>query len=69
MSPGLMLYWEQVSPSFVGKGGFAPVMRLSGAVGLTGMFIFAYSRSTSTLAYILGPELYMAASDVAAAKS
>lgn len=69
LSPGLMLYWEQVSPSFVGKGGFAPVMRLSGAVGLTGMFIFAYSRSTSTLAYILGPELYMAASDVAAAKS
>ncbi|CAN9367103.1 unnamed protein product [Alternaria alternata] len=32
LSPGLMLYWERVSPSMVGKGGFAPIMRLSGAV-------------------------------------
>lgn len=43
-----MLYWEKVSPSFVGKGGFAPIMRLSGAVGVTGAFMFAYTRSTST---------------------
>merc|ERR1712137_1004327 len=35
LSPGLMLYWERVSPSMVGKGGFAPIMRLSGAVGVT----------------------------------
>jgi hypothetical protein len=52
LSPGLMLYWEKVSPSFVGKGGFAPIMRLSGAVGLTGMFVFAYSRSCSTFGSI-----------------
>ncbi|KAG9379639.1 NADH-ubiquinone oxidoreductase a subunit [Pyrenophora tritici-repentis] len=45
LSPGLMLYWEKVSPSMVGKGGFAPIMRLSGAIGLSGCFIFAYSRS------------------------
>ncbi|CBX91141.1 hypothetical protein IAQ61_002602 [Plenodomus lingam] len=45
MSPGLMLYWERISPSFVGKGGFAPIMRLTGAVGVTGCFIFAYTRS------------------------
>lgn len=43
-----MLYWEQVSPSFVGKGGFAPIMRLSGAIGVTGAFMFAYTRSNST---------------------
>lgn len=43
-----MLYWERVSPSFVGKGGFAPVMRLSGAVGVAGALIFAYSRSACT---------------------
>lgn len=42
-----MLYWEKISPSFVGKGGFAPIMRLSGAVGVTGCFMFAYTRSTS----------------------
>jgi len=48
ISPGLMLYWERVSPSFVGKGGFAPVMRLSGAVGVAGAVIFAYSRSACT---------------------
>ncbi|KAL5120658.1 hypothetical protein ACEQ8H_001406 [Pleosporales sp. CAS-2024a] len=47
LSPGLLLLWERVSPSFVGKGGFAPVLRLSGAVGLSGMFVFAYSRSCS----------------------
>jgi hypothetical protein len=45
MSPALMLYWEKVSPSFVGKGGFAPIMRLSGAIGLTGAFVFTYTRS------------------------
>lgn len=43
-----MLYWEKISPSFVGKGGFAPIMRLSGAIGVTGAFMFAYTRSTST---------------------
>lgn len=48
VSPALMLYWEKVSPSFVGKGGFAPIMRLSGAIGVTGAFVFAYSRSCST---------------------
>ena len=45
LSPGLMLYWEKMSPSLVGKGGFAPIMRLTGAIGVTGCFIFAYSRS------------------------
>jgi hypothetical protein len=49
LSPGLMLYWERVSPSFVGKGGFAPVMRLSGAVGIAGALLFACSRSTCAL--------------------
>lgn len=48
-----MLYWERVSPSFVGKGGFAPVMRLSGAIGVTGAFVFAYARSCSTFKLIL----------------
>ena len=48
LSPGLMLYWEKVSPSMVGKGGFAPVMRLAGAVGVSGCFMFAYTRSCST---------------------
>ena len=42
-----MMYWEKISPSMVGKGGFAPIMRLSGAVGLTGAFVFVYSRSCS----------------------
>ncbi|KAF2644901.1 hypothetical protein P280DRAFT_466164 [Massarina eburnea CBS 473.64] len=45
LSPGLMLYWEKISPSFVGKGGFAPIMRLSCALGATGCFVFAYSRT------------------------
>ena len=45
--PALMLYWEKVSPSYVGRGGFAPIMRLSGVVGLTAGFLMVYSRSTS----------------------
>mgnify|MGYP003624105573 CR=1 FL=1 len=53
ISPALMLYWEKVSPSFVGKGGFAPIMRLSGAIGVTGAFMFAYTRSTSMLKHIV----------------
>ena len=47
LSPALMLYWEKVSPSFVGKGGFAPVMRLSGAIGVSGALMFAYTRSNA----------------------
>ncbi|OCL07786.1 hypothetical protein AOQ84DRAFT_52720 [Glonium stellatum] len=43
--PALMLWWEKVSPSYVGRGGFAPIMRLSGAVGLTAGFLMVYSRS------------------------
>jgi hypothetical protein len=47
IGPALMLYWERVSPSYVGKGGFAPIMRLTGAVGLTGGFLLVYSNSIS----------------------
>lgn len=58
LSPGLMLYWEKVSPSMVGKGGFAPVLRLTGAVGVAGCFMFAYTRSCSTLDTDLGSRIY-----------
>ncbi len=40
-----MLYWERVSPSYVGRGGFAPVMRLTGAVSLAAGFLLFYQRS------------------------
>lgn len=43
--PGLMFYWEQVSPSHVGKGGLAPVMRLAGALGGIAGFLLFYQRS------------------------
>lgn len=43
--PALMLTWERVAPSYVGKGGFASIMRLTGIVGLVGGFGFFYSRS------------------------
>lgn len=47
--PGLMFYWEQVSPSHVGRGGFAPVMRLAGALGGIAGFLLFYQRSLRTL--------------------
>merc|ERR1712098_652273 len=40
--PGLMLLWERIAPSLVGKGGFAPIMRLSGAIGLSAGFLMFY---------------------------
>ena len=40
-----MLLWERIAPSYVGKGGFAPIMRLATVVGLTAGFLQAYSRS------------------------
>lgn len=44
--PGLMFYWERVSPSYVGKGGFAPIMRLQFVLGGIAGFIYFYQRST-----------------------
>jgi hypothetical protein len=40
-----MLLWEQVAPSYVGKGGFAPIMRLSGVISAGAGFLFYYQRS------------------------
>lgn len=46
IGPGLMLFWERVSPSYVGKGGFAGPFRLSGAIGLTGAFYWVYQTTS-----------------------
>lgn len=46
--PALMLTWEKLAPSYVGKGGFAPIMRLTGFVGLTAGFLTMYQRSIRT---------------------
>ena len=47
LGPSTMLIWEQVAPSYVGRGGFASIMRLSVACGAVGGFLMFYSRSTS----------------------
>lgn len=46
--PALMLLWERVSPSHVGKGGFPPIMRLAGVLGLGAGFLVFYQRSIRT---------------------
>jgi hypothetical protein len=43
--PALMYWWERISPSEVGRGGFAQVMRLSGFISVTAGFMLFYSRS------------------------
>ena len=43
--PALMLTWEKFAPSYVGKGGFAPIMRLTGVIGLGAGFLTFYQRS------------------------
>lgn len=40
-----MVWWERISPSEVGRGGFAQIMRLSGAISVTAGFLLFYSRS------------------------
>ncbi|KAL5614204.1 hypothetical protein BROUX41_000043 [Berkeleyomyces rouxiae] len=43
--PGALLFMEKFAPSHVGKGGFAPALRLASAVGVTGGFLYFYQRS------------------------
>ncbi|KAH8907679.1 hypothetical protein BR93DRAFT_926707 [Coniochaeta sp. PMI_546] len=43
--PGLLLTMEKFAPSHVGKGGFASAMRLAGAIGIGGGFLYFYQRS------------------------
>ncbi|KAK4216816.1 NADH-ubiquinone oxidoreductase complex I, 21 kDa subunit-domain-containing protein [Rhypophila decipiens] len=43
--PGLLYGMEKAFPSRVGKGGFAQAMRLTGALGAVGGFLYFYNRS------------------------
>ncbi|RYP77491.1 hypothetical protein DL771_001064 [Monosporascus sp. 5C6A] len=44
--PGLLWTMEKFAPSQVGRGGFAKAMRLGGAIGLIGGFLYFYERSS-----------------------
>ncbi|KAK3695674.1 NADH-ubiquinone oxidoreductase complex I, 21 kDa subunit-domain-containing protein [Podospora appendiculata] len=43
--PGLLYTMERFAPSYVGKGGFAQAMRLTGFIGACGGFFYFYQRS------------------------
>ncbi|KAI9673386.1 MAG: hypothetical protein M1817_002848 [Caeruleum heppii] len=43
--PALMLYWEKMAPSHVGRGGFASIMRLTGVVSVVAGFLTFYQSS------------------------
>ncbi|KAI1778848.1 NADH-ubiquinone oxidoreductase 21 kDa subunit [Hypoxylon cercidicola] len=43
--PGLLLMMEKFAPSQVGRGGFARALRLAGAIGMAGGFLYFYERS------------------------
>ncbi|EGY23495.1 NADH-ubiquinone oxidoreductase 20.9 kDa subunit like protein [Verticillium longisporum] len=45
-APAALLTLERFAPSHVGKGGFAPALRLAGAIGLAGGFLYFYQRSS-----------------------
>jgi len=49
VSPIAFWVMERVSPSHVGRGGFAPVMRLATAIGLIGGLHLFYQRSARML--------------------
>ncbi|KAH0541490.1 hypothetical protein FGG08_004031 [Glutinoglossum americanum] len=44
--PALLFLMERISPSMVGRGGFAPIMRLCSAIGLSAGFLIFYQSST-----------------------
>lgn len=46
--PALLTLWERVAPSYVGRGGFPPIMRLTVGVGAIAGFLTFYNRSTCT---------------------
>jgi len=46
--PGLIYTYEKFAPSGVGKGGFAPIMRLNGVLGLGAGFLLFYQSSLRT---------------------
>ena len=46
--PSFLLFWEHFAPSHVGKGGFAPLLRLNVWIGLAGGFLLYYQRSART---------------------
>ncbi|KAK3372185.1 NADH-ubiquinone oxidoreductase complex I, 21 kDa subunit-domain-containing protein [Podospora didyma] len=43
--PALLYTMERFAPSLAGKGGFAQAMRLTGAIGAVGGFLYFYQRS------------------------
>ncbi|KAG5943389.1 hypothetical protein E4U59_000433 [Claviceps monticola] len=45
-APCALLVAEKFAPSNVGKGGFAPIMRLTGGIGVIGGFLYFYQRSS-----------------------
>jgi len=45
-APSLLLLYERVAPSFVGKGGFAPILRLNVALGAAAGFLMLCQRSS-----------------------
>lgn len=59
--PALLYTMEKFAPSYAGRGGFAQAMRVTGAIGLAGGFLYFYQRSIRTLTpspipYPLGSE-------------
>lgn len=51
--PGLLLLWERIAPSHVGKGGFAPVLRLTTAISAGAGFLLFYNRSIRKAGFFL----------------
>lgn len=51
--PGLLLLWERIAPSHVGKGGFAPILRLTTAVSAGAGFLLFYNRSIRKAFYFI----------------
>lgn len=49
LGPSALLLMERVSPSYVGRGGFASIMRLNIAIAGVAAFIIPYQRSLCTL--------------------
>ena len=53
------MVWERIAPSMVGKGGFAPIMRLTTAISAGAGFLTLYNRSIREISCLVLPRRRM----------
>lgn len=59
LGPGALILMERVAPSYVGRGGFAPMLRLCGVLGGLAGFFYVYDKSSCKFCTHYSSRLYI----------